>query len=237
MIENEARFHLPDDQYAAVVDRFNQSQVLGPFTLVPKGQKTHEDTYFDIDGKLRDRGWSLRIRTFDENVRVTLKTPVLGESPTLGKKNEELENTANVDLFDTISEVINRLAGENIIRDAPSDLPSQLLLQGAYPTLQKLGLKDLFTVRTSRHRWIVSDKMERLAELTVDESFYDVNASNPNEAIREFRVEVELLDPDLNESLTQICESLTSEFRLEEVRDSKFERACCILTPADSAIS
>jgi adenylate cyclase class IV len=223
-LENEVRFHLPEASLTATIRRLNSDRALAPFQLKPKGEKVHSDTYFDVDGALRTRGWSLRIRTSDGSVRATLKTPVASDRSVHGKVNEELENSDNAQLFDTVITIIERLAAADIVQGIPADLTTQLLINGAYPTLLALGLKDLFTVRTSRHRWMVSDGLLDLAELAVDESYYGVGTSNTEEDIRECRVEVELLDASKNESLTRISRVLIEDYNLSEVYDSKFER-------------
>jgi adenylate cyclase class IV len=225
-LENEARFHLPETKFLKTVDRLvNTPKALAPFRLTPKGNKLHADTYFDANGALRKRGWSLRIRVSGSDVRATLKTPITNDQSVHGDTKEELENSDNSQLFSTLAEIIARLAATGVVNDnIDGVVSSHIMIKGAYPTLRELGLKDLFTVKTDRHRWIVSEGAEDLAELAVDESFYDVGMPGTASDIRECRIEVELLDADQNEALTRICNLLMSKFDITEVHDSKFER-------------
>jgi adenylate cyclase class IV len=223
-LENEARFHLPEAKYPHIVERLNAKDALAPFELSSKGMKTHSDTYFDINGQLRNRGSSLRIRMSEKGVRATLKTPTADGDSTFGSTMEELENSDNAEFFSAIAQIIEKLTGAGVIGGAPLDAEPILMVKGAYPTLRDLGLKDLFTVRTSRHRWVISENSADLAELAVDDSFYDVGIAGPESGIRECRVEVELFDASQSEALNRICEKLTSRFGISEVHDSKFER-------------
>lgn len=222
--ENEARFRLPEAKYEQTVGRLNESKTLAQFELAPKGQKIQSDTYFDVNGDLRRRGWSLRIRISGTEVRATLKTPIAKDDAAYGDINEELENSNNSELTETLTKIVRRLSAEGVIKNYPSDLDTRLLIKGVYPTLRELGLQDLFTVRTNRYRWIVSEAPENLAELAVDDSYYDVGVPGFGEGIRECRIEVELLDASQEQAMTAICDALMSQFNISEVRDSKFER-------------
>jgi adenylate cyclase class IV len=223
-LENEARFRLPEAKYEQTVGCLNESKTLAQFELVPKGQKIQSDTYFDVNGDLRRRGWSLRIRISGTEVRATLKTPIAKDDAAYGEINEELENSDNSELTDTLTKIVRRLSTKGVIKNYPSDLDTRLLVKGVYPTLRELGLQDLFTVRTNRYRWIVSEDSENLAELAVDDSYYDVGVPGFGEGIRECRIEVELLDASQEQAMTAICDALMSQFNISEVRDSKFER-------------
>src|SRR6476646_2744830 len=145
-LENEARFRLPEAKYQKTVERLNATRHLSSFNIMQKGPKSHSDTYFDINGVLRRRGWSFRIRISGNEIRATLKTPIAKAGATYGKINEELENSDNSGLIDTLSRIMQRLADEGVVPKLPSDLDSRLLIKGIYPTLREIGLHDLFTV-------------------------------------------------------------------------------------------
>lgn len=223
-LENEARFHLPEIKFLKSVGDLSEPGILPPFRLTAKGKKLHSDTYFDINGVLRRRGWSLRIRRSGPEVRVTLKAPIANKQSAHGDTKEEIENSDNSQLFITLAEIISRLIAAGIVNDAYEDAVAHAMVKGVYSTLRELGLKDLFTVRTSRHRWILSEGADDLAELAVDESFYDVGLPGDSSDIRECRIEVELLDASQHEAMARICDALMSKFDITEVRDSKFER-------------
>jgi adenylate cyclase class IV len=223
-LENEARFRLPEVKYEQTIRHLNESKVLALFELIPKGQKVQSDTYFDINGDLRRRGWSLRIRLSGKEVRATLKTPVTKDDAAYGDMNEELENSNNSELIDTLTKIVRRLSAEGVIKNLANDLDSRLLIKGIYPTLRELGLQDIFTVKTNRYRWIASKDSVDLAELALDDSHYDVGVPGLGAGIRECRIEVELLDASQEQTMTAICNDLMSRLDISEVRDSKFER-------------
>ena len=115
------------------------------------------------------------------------------------------------------------MAGE-VIQPVSFEVSSNLLLNGMKSTLAASGLKELFTVRTARHRWIVGHEGVDLAELVVDDSSYDIGSASQPDAIHECRIEVELLDSTKNAELNEICKKLASRYRLRQVHESKFER-------------
>jgi adenylate cyclase class IV len=223
--ENEARFHLPDDELPQTIDHLNNGTLLQGFILAPKPQQKHSDTYFDIDGKLLRKGWSLRIRRSCDSVKATLKRPSSKpEGATFGEVREEIENSATADLTDTVAIIIKELAYANIIDRNPPGILGSLLISGLTSTLAGLGIIDLFTVTTTRHPWIVTRNGDEIAELVVDDSTYDVGAASQTGRIRECRIEVELRDASSGSDLDEICTRLISIFPLREVHESKFER-------------
>ena len=127
-------------------------------------------------------------------------------------------------MIDTVTRITQRLASEAVVQKLPSDLGSRLLIKGLYATLREIGLQDLFTVKTSRHRWVVTKDSANVAELAVDESYYDVGTPGSGEVIRECRIEVELVDASQDRIMAEICGALISQFDVSEVQESKFER-------------
>lgn len=222
-LENEARFHLPETRLESTIRRFNSDYALDGFRLSWRGKREHSDTYFDAAGNLRSRGWSLRIRTLGDNIRATLKRPAAELHKTHGVVREELENDSNESLFEVLAEIIEVMHGAEIVA-APPDAVGQLMLSGVYPALRAIGLRDLFTVRTARYSWIITVADEDIAELVVDDSYYDIGTVGQSNPIRECRVEVELLDAARQDVLDQVARILISRYEVREVTDSKFER-------------
>lgn len=222
-LENEARFHVPEDSLNRTLQELNTRRALTPFSLRWIGTKDHTDTYFDVEGALQKRGWSLRLRTSGDKVRATLKRPVVDPNASGQVIRDELENDSNESFLAVVLQIIAILRDDGIISGG---LPSQVqtMLDGAYATLQSTGLRDLFAIRTTRHIWVVTSQSEDVAELVVDDSYYDIGPIGLSDPIRECRLEVELIDPSRGSMLAEICEELTAKYDVHEVYDSKFDR-------------
>lgn len=222
-LETEMRFSISDNRFAYIMSAFQGHPHVGSFALEWQHVKDHEDTYFDAAGDLHERGWSLRVRRQGANVRATLKVPVSNEN-SHGVVHEEIENKSNDSFIGVIEQITRVLRDADAIKERPAAVGAQVILDGIYSTLRSFGLRDLFTIRTTRYTWLVKRATEEVAELTLDDSHYDIGGVDQATPIRECRMEVELRDPAYHEALAEISQFVRARFNIEEVRDSKFDR-------------
>lgn len=173
VLETEVRLRIQEDRFDHVRADLDRTSRLGVHQLDARGVHDHEDTYFDVDECLHARGWSLRIRQQTGDIKVTLKRPVVA-GPTDATTREELENPRSGSLIDVVERIAAILADATIIETVPTDIPTRILRDGVFSTLRSLGLRDLFTVHTSRQTWVTGDQGHAIAELVLDDSHYFV---------------------------------------------------------------
>lgn len=221
MLETEVRVRIQEDRFDQVRADLQRTSRLGDHQLDARGVRDHEDTYFDVDGRLHARGRSLRIRQRTGDIRVPLKRPV---SPTDTTTREELENPSSGSLIDVVEQITIILADAAIIETAPTGIRTRMLRDGVFSTLRSLGLRDLFTVHTSRQTWVASDEGRAITEIVLDDSHYSVGSAESGKLVRECRMEIELVDDAHEAQFRNLARQAMSRFGLDEVHESKFDR-------------
>jgi adenylate cyclase class IV len=224
-VENEIRLRLGEGKLPAVKTALERLTDLGGYGLAATGMRDHEDTYFDVAGRLHQRNWSLRIRQHPLGIAITLKRPSPGASVTHVSR-DELENPASGSFIEVVEQVSEILLGAGILEPSPASegVVTTTLKDGVFAALRSLGLRDLFTVRSRRWTWDVSTPGgEVIAELALDDSHYITGAVPTGADAREARLEIELRCEDRLSELGQLAAFCRQTFAAEDAHDSKFE--------------
>jgi adenylate cyclase class IV len=222
-LETEARFSIAENRFDQVMSTLQRELSLGQFSLKSNGTRVHADTYFDTDKWLLAKGWSLRIRQRDDDIRLTLKRPITGDTDH-GVVHDEIENPRSGSFVEVVEQIIAILKDAGAVKTEVASATLKLMREGAFAALRSCGLNDLFTVETTRHAWLVAFDDTEIAELVLDDSCYHIRGAEDPEPIRECRMEVELFEASRQHLLGEISQCVRSRFDVDEVRDSKFDR-------------
>ncbi|WP_332838867.1 CYTH domain-containing protein [Nocardia bovistercoris] len=127
-------------------------------------------------------------------------------------------------------EVTEKIAGilvdAGIVERSPASeqVVVNTLTEGGFAALRSLGLRDIFTVRSTRRTWDVRTNDGKLvAQLALDDSHYETGALPNNVDNREVRLEIELQQEGRVDELSRIAAFCRSSLDAEDVSDSKFE--------------
>lgn len=75
-IEIEQKFEVPVDSISSISESLRLDPSLGDFTVTYARKVTNFDTYFDVNGQIASRDWSLRVREKSAGLfSVALKRP------------------------------------------------------------------------------------------------------------------------------------------------------------------
>ncbi|MGW2228657.1 CYTH domain-containing protein [Streptomyces formicae] len=168
-VEVEVRFEVQPDQLEQLRQDLAQRSRFGGYEVRRGRSRVQLDTYFDVQGQLAARQWSLRVREKGDSLRVTFKRPRPGEGPT---EREEIENPGDGSLVDVMNQIAAILASENIGVTVGTNIEYAVHSAGAAATLQAMGLDHQYPVETTRELWIVSGDGADIVELCLDETKY-----------------------------------------------------------------
>ncbi|ATL32641.1 CYTH domain-containing protein [Streptomyces formicae] len=218
-VEVEVRFEVQPDQLEQLRQDLAQRSRFGGYEVRRGRSRVQLDTYFDVQGQLAARQWSLRVREKGDSLRVTFKRPRPGEGPT---EREEIENPGDGSLVDVMNQIAAILVSENIGVTVGTNIEYAVHSAGAAATLQAMGLDHQYPVETTRELWIVSGEGADIAELCLDETKY---RGKEGPATPECRIELELLDRTRRADLAEMKRVVAVTYGAREVFQSKFERA------------
>jgi adenylate cyclase class IV len=219
--EIEARLAIDTDQIEAVRARLDSALALGDYRLSKESRKTQTDSYYDLRGRLYQQGWSLRIREYGNSLTLTLKRPKRQEPDGVAIR-PETENPQDGNFEEVFLEVVRLMVDGGLIDEVPADLSPRLYRVGASKALHSLGLRKVFDVRTDRQTWRARNSAGlSIAEVALDRSEYRVSHE---QTIEEGRIEIEIDSPAQKLELSDLARVAISDFRAQEVHQSKFER-------------
>lgn len=214
--EVELKYRLDPSDQLRIRDALTRTGRFGSFNAALVGQTEHRDTYLDRDGGLRGLGWSLRIRESTDGTRITLKVARDSTGDGVAIERQEIENTSIADVNEVITEIASRLREVSLLT---SDAKvTDVLSHGVFGSMDSLGLADLFSVRTNRTTWRLTDNGRHAAELVLDESRYAVGGT---EELPEYQMEIELADRTSESTLDAIARK---EYGLVATHETKFLR-------------
>jgi len=144
--EIESRYVVPD---RILFSKLLELRQLEDYALEPHGRVKIVDHYLDTKGRaLLNQGWACRLRSQDEQWFVTLKAPKSVRGAIVSRFESEMP------LPGPIEDVANWPAGE--LRDQVSSLT------GGSP------LRRLLIIRQNRRRFLVTEGLRSVAELSLD---------------------------------------------------------------------
>jgi adenylate cyclase class IV len=228
--ETELKFKVPSERLAELRSQIGSDGVFAGYSLSPPSRKIHVDTYFDSNGKLRSLQWSLRVRTAQGSITLTLKRPILNTPDSNELVREELQNNDNNDLPDVLLAIGRHLADSEVIAPDTDLSRIDVIRDGLIPSLARLGLHALFDIETDRQTWILSDGSDDIAEIALDESTY---ATSRGSRLAEGQLEIELLENKHSGLLTALGDAATAQLGLEPTRTTKYQRGLNFYFSAD----
>ncbi len=220
--EIEQKFEVPVGSISVITESLRNDASLGNFTVSYLRKVSNLDTYFDVNGEINSRNWSLRVREKNAGISVTLKRPQPASGGSSATHREELENPQDGTLVEVLDRIVAILCGEGIIPVPPCTVESLVHRHGAIAALRRLDLVNTYPVRTSRDVWKVVDASGDVAELAIDETEY---LDAVQGSVREGRIEVEIYDPAQAAKLAEIRRHIKERFNARDVRNSKFQQA------------
>ncbi|MCK9900214.1 CYTH domain-containing protein [Frankia sp. Cpl3] len=223
MEEVELKFAVPGRKIEEIRALINGGRLAGRVLRQPE-EKVHTDTYFDSDGTLRDKGWSLRLREKGDDLRITLKFPRRSSVAEFGELvREEIENRDNNSLVEVfLDQIVPQLARAGIVAANPVGGRTDLLRNGILATLKNFGLKPVFTVSTERLKALLEDGQGVAAEASLDQSrYYTVD---PSDSYSDAQLEIELAPGAARSVLEEVRFYLVHEKGLALTSVSKYQR-------------
>lgn len=205
-VETEAKFTVPDEQTFA---RLQAIERLGPYVRQPGIVKQIRDRYLDTRShSFYSRQFAARLRENEQSGELLLTLKGLGpqtQGP-IHTRDEYETSVPSPDMADWPEGEVRRLA-EEIAGDQP--------------------LRDLVAVDQTRTVSYLYQGERRVAEMSLDE----VAIQTPNEPVRSYELEVEMLPEGDISDLRIISRLLTEEFGLAPQPLSKFARALALSYP------
>jgi inorganic triphosphatase YgiF len=202
-VETEAKFMVPDEETFA---RLRSVERLGPYVRRHGTIKKIRDRYLDTDARsFYSRQFAARLRenTKSGELLLTLKRMGPQAHGPIHTRDEYETSVPGPDIADWPEGEVRRLA-EEIASSQP--------------------LRDLVTVDQTRTISYLYQGERRVAEMSLDE----VAMQTPDEPVRAYELEVEMLpDGDISD-LRIISRVLTEEYGLAPQPLSKFERALAL---------
>lgn len=200
MLEREAKLVIRDARPEAVADAVAALGELAGARLVPAGDVTLRDTYFDTPARaLSEAGYSLRVRVSDAQTLLALKGSSREVDPGVLER-EEIEAPWSAPALDRVRTL---LAARGILLGAAP------AARDSVAALRAMGLETL-QERTTRRR--LRDALgaggARLAELAIDAVTYHRDAG----AVRHHEVEIEAKAPEGADYLPRAVAALRARF-------------------------
>ena len=196
--EIESRYVVPDRILFAKLLELRQ---LGDYALDPRGKVKITDYYLDTKGRaLLNQGWACRLRSQDGQWFLTLKAPKNVRGAIVSRLESEIP------LSGPTEDAANWPAGQT--RD------QVVTLTGGLP------LRRLLVIKQNRHRFLVTEGLRSVADLTLDV----VRMAGDGLEHTGYMLECELLDQGAEQDLDTLNEILTETYLLIPEARSKLQR-------------
>ncbi|HYO50512.1 MAG TPA: CYTH domain-containing protein [Chloroflexia bacterium] len=205
-METEAKFTVPDEETFA---RLQSVEQLGPYVRRPGTIKKIRDRYLDTDAR------SFYSRQFAARLRENLSSGEL--LLTLKRMGPQAQGPIH-----TRDEYETTVPGPDM-----ADWPEGEVRWLAEEIAGNQSLRDLVTVDQARTVSYLYQGERRVAEMSLDE----VAIQTPDEPVRSYELEVEMLPEGDISDLRIISRVLTEEYGLAPQPLSKFERALALASP------
>lgn len=205
-VETEAKFTVRDE---AIFARLQAVEQLGPYVRRPGKVKKVRDRYLDTEShSFYSRQYAVRLREETESGELVLTLKRMGPQTqgAIHTRDEYEARVPNLNVADWPEGDVRRLVEE---------------IAGGQP------LCDLVAVDQTRTVSYLYQGERRVAEMSLDE----IAIQTPNEPVRSYELEVEMLPEGDISDLRIIARVLAEEYGLSPQPLSKFEQALALSSP------